>query len=99
MRLFQNSEEVPTFASPSGQNLIANRMNIFFFSINIALRRSKLGFLRMPGTKECLSKKAKEDRDNINASNGTKYIFLFVSEEQRYSYLCEAFFKSIPFPL
>lgn len=31
IRLFQDSEEVPTFSSPSGQNLIANRKNVYIY--------------------------------------------------------------------
>lgn len=69
MRLFQDSEGVPTLSRPSGQNLIANGMNRFFSSTNIAYMGIKPGFLRMPGTKELLSKKAKEDSDNVSVLN------------------------------
>lgn len=43
----------------------------------------KPGFLRMPGTKELLSKKAREDSDNVSVLNCIKYIFLFANGGER----------------
>lgn len=58
----------------------------------------KPGFLRMAGTKKLLSKKAKEDRDNVSVLNCIKYIFLFANGGERWASLCEAFSNLFPLP-
>lgn len=52
----------------------------------------------MPGTKELLSKKAKEDSDNVSTSNSTKYVVLFPNGGEREGCFCEPFSNLFPHP-